>query len=231
MLLRVSCSTHYGHVLFRLLPCSCPTAVLSNSVSRAYVTSSDQSASSVDAGEVDRFNKLSGEWLGEDNAFKALHSLNRLRIPWIVENLRKSKTPITPDLGAVRIVDVGCGGGLVAVPLARLGAEIYGIDASADGVSSAKLSVEKAFKYSDTKPKTHFSFTSVERFAEQHIEEFDAVVASEVVEHVLSLNDFVSSCVRLLRKDGLLFFTTINRTLLSRIVAIWLAEVRIFYAT
>ncbi|WKY05583.1 hypothetical protein Q1695_006077 [Nippostrongylus brasiliensis] len=150
-------------------------------------------SSSVDKAEIVNFSRLSSEWNDENGPFKALHSLNMLRIPWILQNLQKGKT----------VADIGCGGGLLSVPLARAGMKVVGVDAAEDAVKSARMMLE-------SEP--------------MRIAEFDAVVASEIVEHVSNLDSFVEGCCRLAKPGAPLFFTTINKTLASRLLAVWLAE-------
>ncbi|KAK5968523.1 hypothetical protein GCK32_001091 [Trichostrongylus colubriformis] len=140
---------------------------------------SQASSASVDNDEVRTFSQLSSEWHDESGPFKALHSLNVLRVPWILRNVKEKK-------GSV--VDIGCGGGILSVPLARAGLKVTGLDATEDAV------------------------------------EFDAVVASEIVEHVANLDSFIEGCVRLAKPGAPLLFTTINKTLASRVLAVWLAE-------
>ncbi|KAK0408822.1 hypothetical protein QR680_004182 [Steinernema hermaphroditum] len=166
---------------------------------------------------MDTFRDLSKEWTDESKAFKALYSLNKVRVPWIKEFVSKDKV----TLKASNIVDVGCGGGLLTRPLARLGADVTGIDANQEAVEAAQLAFQRSPELHG-KPK--FVCSNVIDFAAQNESSFDAVVASEIIEHVTDLGAFIDACVRLARPGAAIFFTTINKTMLSRFLAVWMAE-------
>ncbi|EYB95064.1 hypothetical protein Y032_0164g3543 [Ancylostoma ceylanicum] len=159
--------------------------------------------SSVDKEEVRVFSELSSQWFDEGGSFKALHSLNTLRVPWIFQNIRKD---------GAEIVDVGCGGGLLSVPLARAGLRVTGLDATEEAVIAAR----------DVLESRPLQLTGLSKRITYHC--FDAVVASEIVEHVADVDAFVEGCVRLAKPGAPLFFTTINKTLASQVLAIWIAE-------
>ncbi|WKY05584.1 hypothetical protein Q1695_006077 [Nippostrongylus brasiliensis] len=172
-------------------------------------------SSSVDKAEIVNFSRLSSEWNDENGPFKALHSLNMLRIPWILQNLQKGKT----------VADIGCGGGLLSVPLARAGMKVVGVDAAEDAVKSARMMLEsEPMRIAGLHKRISFHYGNIEDFSREHEREFDAVVASEIVEHVSNLDSFVEGCCRLAKPGAPLFFTTINKTLASRLLAVWLAE-------
>lgn len=180
------------------------------------------SVSSIDAREVEKFGDLSSEWSDELGAFHALHSLNRVRVPWIVDNVQKSSGD-----GPRRLVDVGSGGGLLSIPLARSGFDVTGIDATKQAVDAARLSLQSApLQRGGVAERLRFEHTSVEDFCQKahNKSAFDAVVASEIVEHVADLTGFIQSLAELARPGAPLFITTINRTWLSKLAAIWLAE-------
>uniref|UniRef100_A0A8R1DED2 Ubiquinone biosynthesis O-methyltransferase, mitochondrial n=1 Tax=Caenorhabditis japonica TaxID=281687 RepID=A0A8R1DED2_CAEJA len=180
------------------------------------------SASSIDSDEVEKFGKLSSEWADELGSFHALHSLNRIRVPWIVENVNKIKRTNPP-----RLVDVGSGGGLLSIPLAKCGFDVTGIDATQRAVEAANRSLEaKPLNLSGVSERLRFQHTSVEEFCQraENKSGYDAVVGSEIVEHVADLNRFVNSLAELARPGAPLFITTINRTMMSKLTAIWLAE-------
>uniref|UniRef100_A0A0M3HQ25 Ubiquinone biosynthesis O-methyltransferase, mitochondrial n=1 Tax=Ascaris lumbricoides TaxID=6252 RepID=A0A0M3HQ25_ASCLU len=206
----------------------CERLASSSSASTAFGARlfTNSSFDSVDAEEIRRFGRLSSQWANEEDSFKALHSFNQIRVPWIVDSITKADPDQQEQLAGIRLVDVGCGGGLLSIPLARLGASLCGIDASEEAVRAACIAVSSAFHASPPKcGEIHLECSTVEKFAETNASGFDAVVASEIVEHVANVDTFIKACVRLARGGAPLFFTTINKTLASRIFAVWMAEV------
>lgn len=180
--------------------------------------------SSVDGSDIRNFAKLSPEWAKEDGLFKALYSMNRLRLPLIVNTIGHKDKLTEESLSGLHIADIGCGGGILTFPLARLGANVTAIDASSDVIKSVGETADRFRIENPGFGKATFECTSVEDFAARNPGTFDAVVASEIIEHVSDAELFVESCVRLVHKCGVLIFTTINKTLASRIIAIWMAE-------
>ena len=178
------------------------------------------SSRTVDPVEIATFERLSHEWMDEEGHFKPLHSYNRLRVPWIVNGMGRDTAP--KSLEGLKIVDVGCGGGLLSIPLARLGAQVDGIDLSHQALRVAEYSCQKTLK--DIGKNLKFHNSTVEDFSLTNQGKYDAVVASEIIEHVSDLSTFLDGCVRLCKRGAPLFFTTINKTITSRIFAIWLAE-------
>ncbi|TMS38988.1 hypothetical protein L596_005596 [Steinernema carpocapsae] len=186
-------------------------------MSRVHCRNVASAAPTVDSREMETFRDLSNEWGDESRAFKALYSLNKIRVPWIKEAASKDKK----TLKGARIVDIGCGGGLLSRPLARLGADVVGIDASPEAVEAAKSVLKKGLSMQGNLEFTHSTVTD---FSKKYPSSFDAVVASEIIEHVADLGSFVEACVDLARPGAPIFFTTINKTVLSRLLAVWLAE-------
>ncbi|EGT45100.1 CBN-COQ-3 protein [Caenorhabditis brenneri] len=181
---------------------------------------STASVSSIDAKEVEKFGDLSAEWSDELGSFHALHSLNRIRVPWIKDNVSQKISP-------PRLVDVGSGGGLLSIPLARSGFDVTGIDATKQAVEAARRSLQsKPLQIAGISDRLRFEHTSVEDFCQKahNKSAYDAVVASEIVEHVADLPGFIGSLAELARPGAPLFITTINRTWVSKLAAIWLAE-------
>ena len=168
--------------------------------------------------EVDQFDQIAELWWDEKGPFKPLHSLNPCRLKFIKDHLcnafSRSSFDLEP-LKGLKILDVGCGGGILCEPLARLGANVTGIDASPKAIMAAKEHAKK----SDLKISYHCS--TVESFEEQ---DFDVILALEIIEHVDNPANFVRSCTKKLKKEGLFFLSSLNRTWQSYLGAIVVAE-------
>ena len=168
--------------------------------------------------EIEKFSKIAEEWWDPEGKFKPLHKFNPIRISYIKENVIKSfkldynKTP----LKNIKILDVGCGGGLLSEPMCRLGAKVTGIDASDKNIKVAKLHSKKNNLQID------YFCSSPEKFNAK--DKFDVILNMEIVEHVEDINFFLKSCSKLLKKDGIMFVATLNKTLKSYIFAIVGAE-------
>ena len=169
--------------------------------------------------EIQKFSRLADEWWNVNGKFKPLHMFNPIRIQYITENIKsyfKIKKDETNFLQGLNILDIGCGGGLISEPMARLGANVTGIDASEKNINIAKLHSEKnnlKIRYLNTSPEKLDSF-----------EKFDIILNLEIVEHVENVNLYIKSCYRLLKKNGLMFTATLNRSFSSYIKAIIAAE-------
>ena len=175
---------------------------------------------SIDHGEVARFAALADEWWNPRGKMAPLHKFNPVRLAFIRDQVcaqfgRDAKT--LDCLNGLMFLDVGCGGGIVAEPLARLGGKVAGIDPAEENIEAAKLHAEKNSLAID------YRATTVEALAETDAT-FDVVIASEVVEHVADLNFFAGRCAALVKPGGLMIVTTINRTLKSFALAIVGAE-------
>jgi 2-polyprenyl-6-hydroxyphenyl methylase / 3-demethylubiquinone-9 3-methyltransferase len=175
---------------------------------------------SVDRGEVARFAALADEWWNPRGKMAPLHKFNPVRLGFIRDQVcaqfgRDAKA--LDCLKGLTFLDVGCGGGIVSEPLARLGGKVTGIDPAEENIEAAKLHAEKSALSID------YRATTVEALAETDAA-FDVVIASEVVEHVADLNFFAGRCAALVRPGGLMLVTTINRTLKSFALAIVGAE-------
>ena len=168
--------------------------------------------------EIEKFSKIAEEWWDPHGKFKPLHKFNPIRISYIKESIINSfklKEKAKP-LEKVKILDIGCGGGLLSEPMSRLGADVMGIDASDKNIEVAKFHAKKDnlnIKYQCASPEK--LNTSVK---------FDVILNMEIVEHVEDIDFFLQSCSKLLRKNGIMFVATINRTLKSYFFAIIGAE-------
>jgi 2-polyprenyl-6-hydroxyphenyl methylase / 3-demethylubiquinone-9 3-methyltransferase len=177
--------------------------------------------STINQAEAAKFAAMADEWWDEEGQFKPLHQLNPTRIAFIRAQLTKhfdlpaqSRVP----LQGLTILDVGCGGGLLSVPLARLGAQLTGIDVVPENIAAAQHYCQLQQLDNAT-----FQQISVEELA-PHQRQFDAVVCMEVLEHVDNLPLFMQSICQLVRPEGMLIIATINRTLKSLALAKIAAE-------
>ena len=174
--------------------------------------------SSVNKKEIEKFSKMASEWWDPNGKFKPLHKFNPIRIKYIKENiisdfkLKNKKKP----LKNINILDIGCGGGLLSEPMQRLGANVTGIDASIKNIKIAKLHAKK------NKLRINYLCSSPEKLKIN--KKFDVVLNMEIVEHVEDVHFFLKSCSKLLKKNGLMFVATLNKTLKSYVFAIIGAE-------
>ncbi|XP_077145788.1 ubiquinone biosynthesis O-methyltransferase, mitochondrial [Ranitomeya variabilis] len=187
-------------------------------LSRPYST-----AHSVDPIEVKKFQAWSAKWWDEEGVYCALHAMNDIRVPFIRDILmsKNHNHDVGSPLAGIKLLDVGCGGGLLSEPLGRLGAAVMGIDPVEDNIRTGDL--HKSFD-PDLDKCVQYRHCSLEDLLENGMESFDAVVASEVVEHVNDVESFIQSCFQVLKPGGSLFITTINKTKLSYLLGILLAE-------
>ena len=168
--------------------------------------------------EIEKFSKIAEEWWNPAGKFKPLHKFNPIRISYIKDNIINTfnlETKKKP-LDKIRILDIGCGGGLLSEPMARLGAEVVGIDASDRNINIAKLHAKKS-----NLPIDYFC-TSPENFKTET--KFDVILNMEIIEHVEDVDFFLKSSANLLKKDGIMFIATLNKTLKSYLFAIIGAE-------
>jgi len=183
-------------------------------------------SSTINQSELDKFSKMSSDWWNPNGVCKPLHSMNRLRVPLVRDGLIETglvnvdQIKTDKPLKGLRILDVGCGAGILSEALARIGADVTGIDACQDNIEVAKLHAQKDNSLSSLR----YICSSVEAHCDSEEKNYDAVVASEVIEHVDNQELFVSKCSSLVRESGSLFFTTLSKTQLSWLVAIVGAE-------
>ncbi len=179
-----------------------------------------QVRSTVDAEEVERFSRIAQEWWDPRGKMAVLHKFNPVRLAYIRDAAceRFARDPRHIDcLSNLRILDIGCGGGLLAEPLARLGADVVGADPSVSNIAAARRHAAEAGVSVD------YRQTEAESLADAG-EAFDIVLAMEVVEHVADLGLFIGRCAEMVKPGGLLIAATLNRTLKSFALAIVGAE-------
>lgn len=175
----------------------------------------------IDPGEIDKFSAMAAEWWDPLGKFKPLHKFNPIRLGLIRDEIcaqfgrdRYAKRP----LEGLRLLDIGCGGGLVSEPMTRLGAEVVGIDAAERNVKTAIMHAEQS------KLDIDYRATTVEALAASGEAPFDAVLNLEVVEHVADIELFLSESASLVKPGGLMAVATINRTLKALLTAKFAAE-------
>ena len=173
---------------------------------------------SINKKEIEKFSNMAAEWWDPEGKFKPLHKFNPIRIKYIKENIIKEfqlKNKKYP-LSGINVLDIGCGGGLLSEPMCRLGANVTAIDASNKNIAIANLHAKK------NNLKINYICSSPEKLKTS--KKFDVILNMEIVEHVEDVDFFLKSCANLLKKNGLMFIATINKTLKSYIFAIVGAE-------
>ncbi len=172
---------------------------------------------SINSKEIEKFSKIAEEWWDPNGKFKPLHKFNPIRISYIKDQIMKSfqiNLKETP-LKNIKILDIGCGGGLLSEPMCRLGADVTAIDASEKNINVAKLHAKK------NNLKIEYICSSPEKLKNK---KYDVILNMEIVEHVEDINFFLRSCTNLLKKNGIMFVATLNKTLKSYLFAIIGAE-------
>ena len=169
--------------------------------------------STVNAEEVKRFSRLSDQWWDYDGQFKILHQINPIRLGYIHKHLRDAGFSIK----GLKVLDVGCGGGIISIPMARMEACVTGVDAS-------KENVEIAREYAKRQGlKVDYQCVAIENL-EKKAGSFDCVLALEIIEHVENPEEFIKHCAKFLKPGGLMFLSTINKNYKSLFLAKWCAE-------
>ena len=180
----------------------------------------ERKISTVDADEIANFEKMADHWWDPNGPFKPLHQLNPTRLAFIRGAL-DSHFSLNPaaarPLQGLRLLDIGCGGGLVSEPMARLGASVTGVDASEKNIGTASVHAERSGITID------YRATTAESLAENG-EHFDIVINLEVVEHVADVTAYLKACRQLIKPGGIMLVSTLNRTAKSFAMAIVGAE-------
>ena len=169
--------------------------------------------------EINKFSQLADEWWKIDGKFKTLHKFNPIRLKFIIDQTitifncdHKNELP----LKGIKILDIGCGGGLLSEPLSRLGAEVTGVDAAENNIKAANIHAKKE--------NLEINYINGDIDSLNPDEKFDIILNMEVIEHVDNTDYFMKSCCDRVRSNGLIFMATINKTLFSLIFAKYMAE-------
>ena len=168
--------------------------------------------------EIEKFSKISSQWWDPNGKFKPLHNFNPIRIEYIKNSIIKhfKIKSSTKSLKKINILDIGCGGGLLSEPMCRLGANVIGIDASSKNIEVAKFHAKK------NNLKINYICSSPEKL--RIGKKFDVILNMEIIEHVDDIDFFIKKSSQLLKKNGLMFVATLNKTLKSYFFAIIGAE-------
>ncbi|MFT7219221.1 MAG: 2-polyprenyl-6-hydroxyphenyl methylase/3-demethylubiquinone-9 3-methyltransferase [Candidatus Azotimanducaceae bacterium] len=173
------------------------------------MSDTEKTNKNIDALELRKFEDIARKWWDKNSEFKPLHDINPLRVGYITERV---------DLKGKRILDVGCGGGLLSEAMAAMGASVIGIDAGEGPISVAKLHRHESNIWVD------YELTTIEAYAESNPEPFDVITCLEMLEHVPDPSSVINTCRKLLKDDGHLFLSTINRNPKAYLFAIVGAE-------
>lgn len=179
------------------------------------------SFASVDSDEIAKFAAMADDWWDPNGKFKPLHQFNPVRLSFIRKQLLghfNLNTRERQPLCGLRLLDIGCGGGLLSVPMARLGANVVAVDAAFANVEAAKHHAQKIGLDID------FRHSASESLLENQEKPFDIILNMEVIEHTADRNSFLTSCAQLLAPKGIMIIATLNRTQKARALALFAAE-------
>jgi 2-polyprenyl-6-hydroxyphenyl methylase/3-demethylubiquinone-9 3-methyltransferase len=183
----------------------------------------NKSHSTIDQAEIEKFSAMADEWWDENGKFKPLHAMNLMRLEYIKNiatkqfNLKNTRQPFK----GLQVLDIGCGGGLLSIPLAKMGAQVTAIDASEKNIMVARSYLER---FPELTKKVNYIAADASKLLSTEKERYDMVFAMEVLEHVADVEIFLREAAMLLKKGGLFFASTINRTPESFAKAIVAAE-------
>ncbi|XP_055641789.1 ubiquinone biosynthesis O-methyltransferase, mitochondrial-like [Toxorhynchites rutilus septentrionalis] len=183
---------------------------------------------SVSKTEIDHMASLVKIWWNREGSAKMLHSFHQVRVPLVVDGLAevgripKSDTSKQDCLRGVKILEAGCGGGILAEDLAKRGAHVVGIDPCKEMIELAKTHLDT--ESADLKDRIEYHLITVEEHAKEFAERYDAIVCSEVMEHVDQKESILEACVKCLKPGGSLFITTENQTMLAWFIFIIIPE-------
>ncbi|MEM8540366.1 MAG: bifunctional 2-polyprenyl-6-hydroxyphenol methylase/3-demethylubiquinol 3-O-methyltransferase UbiG [Pseudomonadota bacterium] len=179
-----------------------------------------ENATTIDQEDVDRFSAMAAEWWDPTGKFKPLHKFNPVRLQYIRKTVIGHfalDEKLAKPFDGLRLLDIGCGGGLLCEPMARLGATVVGADASEKNIEVAKIHAKQSGLDIDYRATTSEAL-------EAEGEKFDVILNMEVVEHVADVDLFLKSCAHMVKPGGIIFIATINRTPKARLLAIFMAE-------
>lgn len=174
-------------------------------------------ATTKDDEEIARFSAQAEKWWDKTGPFKPLHKLNPARVQYITQHISRHHSCPDTKLSGISVLDIGCGGGLITEPLARLGADVTGVDASVENIGTAK-----SHAHSSNLDVKYIASTAEDLVKKST--QYDIVTALEIVEHVADLPLFIESCAQLVKPGGLLILSTMNRTPESYALGIVAAE-------
>ena len=171
-------------------------------------------STSIDTDEIGKFSKQKQDWWDVNGSWKALHKINDARLEYIYKAIEKHK-----PLREISILDIGCGGGLISEPLAKSGGKVIGIDVSQEIINAAKNHAKKE------KLAIRYECISVEEFSKKnHKSKYDVILLMDVLEHTNNISSLFSSIHKLLKTDGIILISTLNRTMYSLVFGVLCAE-------
>ena len=173
----------------------------------------------LDKDEIKRFSKLANDWWNEEGSMSFLHSMSEIRTKYIKDSIKKHfKVSYKKNfLDGLEILDIGCGGGIASEPLARMGAKLTSIDESKELINIAKLHAEAMHL------EINYKHSSIEEILESK-KKYDVIIALELLEHVKNVSYFCEILSKLIKPNGIIIISTINRTILSKMIVIKIAE-------